>query len=90
MAAARQFFDKDAAYEVDQRFVEIILKSVKDYEDMPRRCRMITDKMMRWLVSQAALSDPHSSTHAIVDWRLQGLRVESEIPTGLLAATPTG
>ena len=72
LAAARHFLDRDAAYEADQQLVEIILKSVKDYKDMPRRCRMITDKMMRWLVSQAALSDPHSSTRPIVDWILLG------------------
>ena len=72
LAAARLFFDRHAAPEADQQFVATILKSVKDYEDVPKRRRMITDKMMRWLVSQAALSDPHSSTCAIVDWILLG------------------
>ena len=72
LAAARLFFDRHAAPEADQQFVATILKSVKDYEDVPKRRRMITDKMMRWLVSQAALSDPHSSTRAIVDWILLG------------------
>ena len=39
LAAARLFFDRDAASKADQQFVVIILKSVKDYEDVPKRRR---------------------------------------------------
>ena len=46
LTAAHDLFDKGVAYELEHKFVEIILKFVKDYEDVPKRRRMITDKMM--------------------------------------------
>ena len=72
LTAAHNLFDKSVAYESEHKFVEIILKSVKDYEDVPKRRRMITDKMMQWLITKAKQSGPDSSTRAIVDWILLG------------------
>lgn len=59
-------FDKDITYKSEQQFVEIILKYVKDYEEIPRRLSMTTAKMMQWLISEAVQSDTDSSTRTIV------------------------
>jgi hypothetical protein len=72
LSAAHALFDRGATWQSEQQFAEIILKSVKDYEDVPKRRRMITDKMMQWLIDKAAQSSPNSSTRAIVDWILLG------------------
>ena len=59
-------------YQSDYDFVGIILKSVKSYEEVPKRRRMITDGMMQWLIDQASEAGPDSATRAIVDWIILG------------------
>ena len=59
-----------STWQSEHEFVSIILKAVKSYEDVPRRCRLITDKMMQWLIDTATKCSMHSSTRAIVDWIL--------------------
>ena len=65
LTAAYDLFDKSAAYESEHKFVEIILKSVKDYEDTPKRRRMITDKMMQGL---GAVHHGHSYALTLDSW----------------------
>ena len=54
------------------KFVATILKAVKDYEDIPKRRRMITDGMMQWLIAKAKHEGRDSLTRALVDWILLG------------------
>ena len=68
LKATHQLFDKEKlAYHSEHGFVDIILKSFKTYEEVPKRRRMITDSMMQWLVDKAAVAGPDSPTRAIVD-----------------------
>ena len=72
LKAAHDLFPPDSTWQSEHQFVSIILKAVKSYEDVPRRRRMITDKMMQWLIDEAGKCSMHSSTRAIVDWILLG------------------
>ena len=54
------------------KFTDTILTAVQDYEEVPRRRRMITDGMMQWLVTRASKKAPDSAICAIVDWILLG------------------
>ncbi len=70
---AYALFDRaDLPFASECGFVRTILKAVKDYEEVPKRRRMITDNMMSWLISKAAEEGPDSATTAIVDWILIG------------------
>ena len=72
LAAAHALFPSGSTWQSEHEFVSIILKAVKSYEDVPRRRRMITDKMMQWIIDTATKRSMHSSTQAIVDWILLG------------------
>ena len=54
-------------FESEQGFPQLILKSVKNYEEVPKRRRMTTDGMMQWLITTAARAGPDSLGRAIVD-----------------------
>jgi hypothetical protein len=73
LASAYLLFDKDRLdFQSTHKFVDIILKAVKGYEEVANRRRMITDGMMQWLLVEAARHGPDSPTRAIVDWILLG------------------
>ena len=55
----------------EHQFVKSILKAVKSYEGVPRRCCMITNKMMQRLIDTADQISIQSSARAIVDWILR-------------------
>ncbi len=59
-------------YTSDHKFVATILKSIKAYEEVPKRRRMITDGMMQWLITRAQHEAPDSAIRAIVDWIILG------------------
>ena len=67
LKAARELIGEDVDCTSQYQFTDIILKAVKNYEEVPKRRRMITDKMARWLVERAAGEDRDSATRAIVD-----------------------
>jgi len=71
LAAAHDLFE-DLDITSDNNFADTILKAVKRYEDEPKRCRMITDGMMQWLIDQSQTAGPDSETHAINDWIILG------------------
>ena len=72
LKAARELIGEDVDCTSQYQFTDIILKAVKNYEEVPKRRRMITDKMARWLVERAAGEDRDSATRAIVDWFILG------------------
>ena len=73
MKQAYAVFEKRGIkYDSSLNYVTIILKAIKDYEDVPNRRRMITDGMMEWLVDKASKSAEDSAIRAIVDWIILG------------------
>ena len=73
LKAVYELFDhKGVIFYSTHEFVKIVLKALKDYEEVPNRRRMITDGMMQWLITQASRAGLDSPTQAIVDWILLG------------------
>ena len=72
LRAAQDLMGKNVECTSQYQFTDTILKAVQNYEEVPKRRRMITDKMARWLVERAAGKDRDSATSAIVDWFILG------------------
>ena len=70
--AYKLFEDRELSFTATPDYIAIILTAVKNYEEVPKRRRMITDAMMQWLVEKASNAEPDSATSAIVDWVLLG------------------
>lgn len=72
-AAYQLFYDRRIDYTtVETDYVEVILKTLRDYESVPNRRAMITDGMTRWMSSRAATASPDSAISAINDWLMIG------------------
>ena len=72
LKAAQELIGKNVSCASQYQFTDTILKAVENYEEVPKRRRMITDKMSRWLVERAAGESRDSAARAIVDWFILG------------------
>ena len=71
-AAYKLFNDRSLDFRSKYDYIEVILKALKNYEEVPKRRNMITDSMMHWLVAEAKRQDQDHATTSIVDWILLG------------------
>ena len=57
---------------LDTDYMDIILKTLQRYEDIPDRRHMITDGMMHWLVKTSQTLSEDCELTAILDWVILG------------------
>ena len=53
-------------------YIDIVLKTVRDYESVPNRRNMISDPMIRWLVIEAKKHHTDDAFCSTVNWILLG------------------
>ncbi len=56
----------------DTDYVDLIIRTVTKYEQVPKRRNMITDSMMLFLHKQMTTEPLDSATSAIIDWLILG------------------
>ena len=67
------FRDRKLSFASMHDFIDVVLRALRRYEQVPRRRLMLTDKMMVWLHDRASSSaDGDGSLAAIVDWTILG------------------
>ena len=53
-------------------YIHLIVTTLKNYEEVPRRRNMISDDMMWWMLRKSSTHSPDSAFVAILDWTILG------------------